>query len=217
LTKLENLSQIIAIQGLSFRSRTKRGTKGREMGSEAEFSMPQFQAHDAVAPQPEPSAVPQPQAAPPPQWASQAQAAASPQVAPPQAAPPQWASQPQAASPPGWAPQPQGAAVQYQGAQAQGAPQYQGPPQAYGPPPVQVIAAKNPGVGVILSIFIPGLGTIVNGDTARGAIILGLYIFGWILTIILIGFPILIGAWVWGLVDGYLSAQRWNTAHGVLA
>ena len=183
------------------------------MGSEAEFSMPQFQAQDAVAPWPEPLAVPQPQTAPPPQWASQApqwappaQATASPQAAPPQAA-----------SPPGWAPQQQGAAVQYQGAQAQGAPQYQGPPQAYGPPPVQVIAAKNPAVGVILSFFIPGLGTIVNGDTARGAIILGLYVFGWILTIILIGFPILIGAWVWGLVDGYLSAQRWNTAHGVLA
>ena len=80
-----------------------------------------------------------------------------------------------------------------------------------------MIAAKNPAVGVILSFFIPGLGTIVNGDTARGAIILGLYVFGWILTIILIGFPILIGAWIWGLVDGYLSAQRWNTAHGVLA
>jgi hypothetical protein len=198
------------------------------MGSEAEFSMPQFQAQDAVAPQPEPFAVPQPQAAPPPQWGSQAQAAASPQAAPSQwasqsqEAPSQWASQsqeapPQAASPPGWAPQPQGAAVQYQGAQAQGAPQYQGPPQAYGPPPVQVIAAKNPAVGVLLSIFIPGLGTIVNGDTARGAIILGLYVFGWILSIILIGFPILIGAWVWGLIDGYLSAQRWNTAHGVLA
>jgi TM2 domain-containing membrane protein YozV len=196
------------------------------MGSEAEFSIPQFQAQDAVAPQPEPLAVPQPQTAPPPPWASQAQAA-SPQAAPSQAGPPPWASQsqaaspqvapPQAASPPGWAPQPHGAAVQYQGAQAQGAPQYQGPPQAYGPPPVQVIAAKNPAVGVILSFFIPGLGTIVNGDTARGAIILGLYVFGWILTIILIGFPILIGAWVWGLVDGYLSAQRWNTAHGVLA
>ena len=199
------------------------------MGSEAEFSMPQFQAQDAVASQPEPLAVPQPQTAPPPQWASQApqwappaQATASPQAVPPQAASaqagaPPWASQPQAASPPGWAPQQQGATVQYQGAQAQGAPQYQGPPPAYGPPPVQVIAAKNPAVGVILSIFIPGLGTIVNGDTARGAIILGLYVFGWILTIILIGFPILIGAWVWGLVDGYLSAQRWNTAHGVLA
>ena len=196
------------------------------MGSEAEFSIPQFQAQDAVAPQPEPLAVPQPQTAPPPPWASQAQAA-SPQAAPSQAGPPPWASQsqaaspqvapPQAASPPGWAPQPHGAAVQYQGAQAQGAPQYQGPPQAYGPPPVQVIAAKNPAVGVILSFFIPGLGTIVNGDTARGAIILGLYVFGWILTIILIGFPILIGAWVWGLVDGYLSAKRWNTAHGVLA
>jgi TM2 domain-containing membrane protein YozV len=187
------------------------------MGSEAEFSMPQFQAQDAVTPQPDPLAVPQPQTAPPPQWASQAQAAASPQWASsPQAVPPQVAP-PQAASPQGWAPQPQGAAVQYQGAQAQGVPQYQGPPQAYGPPPVQLIAAKNPAVGVILSFFIPGLGTIVNGDTARGAIILGLYVLGWILTIILIGFPILIGAWIWGLVDGYLSAQRWNTAHGVLA
>ena len=44
-----------------------------------------------------------------------------------------------------------------------------------------------------------------------------LYVFGWILALFLIGIPILIGAFIWGLVDGYLSAQRWNQAHGIVS
>ncbi|HZR54632.1 MAG TPA: hypothetical protein VFB06_34675 [Streptosporangiaceae bacterium] len=55
------------------------------------------------------------------------------------------------------------------------------------------------------------------GRKRRGAIILGVYVLGWILAIVLIGIPILIGAWIWGLVDGYLSAQRWNLAHGIVS
>ena len=57
----------------------------------------------------------------------------------------------------------------------------------------------------------------VNGEAGKGCIILGLYALGWILSIILIGIPLLIGAWIWGLVDGYQSAQRWNRAHGIIA
>ena len=106
-------------------------------------------------------------------------------------------------------------APQYQGQQYQGAPQYQGQPQYQVGP--QVVMPKNPALGVILSFFIPGLGSIVNGSTGLGVAILGVYILGWILSLILIGIPIVIGAWIWGMVDGYLSAQRWNQEHGIVS
>lgn len=88
-------------------------------------------------------------------------------------------------------------------------------PQAQAAP--QIILPKNPALGVILSFFIPGLGSIVNGSTGRGVTILGLYVLGWILAFFLIGIPILVGAWIWGLADGYLSAQRWNQAHDIVS
>lgn len=97
----------------------------------------------------------------------------------------------------------------------QGAPQGQAAPQSQAAP--QIILPKNPALGVILSFFIPGLGSIVNGSTGRGVAILGLYVFGWLLAFFIIGIPVLIGAWIWGLVDGYLSAQRWNQAHGIVS
>jgi TM2 domain-containing membrane protein YozV len=81
----------------------------------------------------------------------------------------------------------------------------------------QAVLPKNPALGVILSFFIPGLGSMVNGDATRGVIILIVYVVGWFLAFFLIGIPILIGAWIWGLVDGYLSAQRWNLAHGIVS
>lgn len=81
----------------------------------------------------------------------------------------------------------------------------------------QAVLPKNPALGVILSFFIPGLGSMVNGDATRGVIILVTYVVGWFLAFFLIGIPILVGAWIWGLVDGYLSAQRWNLAHGIVS
>jgi TM2 domain-containing membrane protein YozV len=81
----------------------------------------------------------------------------------------------------------------------------------------QVVAPKNPAIGAILSFFIPGLGTMVNGSVGRGVLILALYAIGWVLSLLLIGIPLLIGAWIWGLVDGYTSAQRWNRQHGIIS
>ena len=83
-------------------------------------------------------------------------------------------------------------------------------------PVAQVVVPKNGAIGVILSFFIPGLGSMVNGSVGLGAINLATYAVGWVLTLIFIGIPILFGAWIWGMVDGYLSAQRWNRAHGIL-
>ena len=79
------------------------------------------------------------------------------------------------------------------------------------------VAPKSPAVSVLLSIFIPGLGSMVNGNAGTGVAILVLNIIGWILAIVLIGIPLAIGTWIWGLVDAYKSAQRWNRAHGIIS
>ena len=129
---------------------------------------------------------------------------------------------------PGPGPQPAGPPGQYAPPGQYGPPAQYAQPQQYaqvpnygqqqvGYPVAQVVAPKNPAVGVILSFFIPGLGTIVNGDTGRGVLILALYAVGWVLSFFLIGIPLLIGAWIWGLVDGYTSAQRWNSQHGIIS
>ncbi len=55
---------------------------------------------------------------------------------------------------------------------------------------------------LILNILIPGVGTIIYGETQRGVIQLILYVVGWILTAIYIGRIICLGAWIWSLIDG---------------
>jgi hypothetical protein len=33
----------------------------------------------------------------------------------------------------------------------------------------------------------------------------------------LIGFILVIGAWIWGMIDAYQGAQRWNARHGIIS
>ena len=80
-----------------------------------------------------------------------------------------------------------------------------------------VVAPKNPAVSVLLSVFIPGLGSMVNDNASTGVTILILNVIGWMLAILLIGIPLAIGTWIWGMVDAYQSAQRWNRAHGIVS
>lgn len=80
-------------------------------------------------------------------------------------------------------------------------------------PPQPIIAPKNGAFGLLLSFFIPGLGSMVNGSGARGGVILAVYVVGCLLSFFLIGIPIAIGAWIWGLVDGYLSLARSSDWH----
>ncbi len=80
-----------------------------------------------------------------------------------------------------------------------------------------VVAPRSPALGVLLSFFIPGLGSMVNGRPAKGILILITYVIGWVLTLVLIGVPILFGAWIWGMVDGYKAAQAWNRSHGIIS
>jgi TM2 domain-containing membrane protein YozV len=86
-----------------------------------------------------------------------------------------------------------------------------------GQPGAMIVAPKNPAVSLIVSFFIPGVGSMINGDVGTGIAILLLYIAGWVLAVFLIGIPLAIGAWIWGMVDAYQGAQRWNARHGIIS
>ena len=75
--------------------------------------------------------------------------------------------------------------------QYQGQPQYQGAPQYQGQPQYQAAPQQ----------------VVMPKNPALGVI----------LSFFLIGIPVVIGAWIWGMVDGYLSAQRWNQEHGIVS
>jgi TM2 domain-containing membrane protein YozV len=103
------------------------------------------------------------------------------------------------------------------------------PAQAWPPPPpgspfpavppagVGMVAPKNPAVSLIVSFFIPGVGSMINGDVGTGVAILLLWIAGAILTLFIFGIVIAVGAWIWGMVDAYKGAQRWNARHGIIS
>ena len=84
-------------------------------------------------------------------------------------------------------------------------------------PGAMVVAPKNPAVSLIVSFFLPGVGSMINGDVGTGVAILLLYILGAFLSFVLIGIPLLLGVWIWGLIDAYQGAQRWNRAHGIIS
>jgi TM2 domain-containing membrane protein YozV len=90
-------------------------------------------------------------------------------------------------------------------------------PQAVHPHPAVQVAAKNPGVALLASFFFPGLGSLMNGQPGKGIAIFIGYVISWVLTIILIGFVGVFGFWVWGMVDAYQGAKRWNAAHGIIS
>lgn len=54
----------------------------------------------------------------------------------------------------------------------------------------------------ILLFITPGLGTIVAGKTKTGFLQLTLGLLGAFLSLIIIGIPILLTAWIWGIITG---------------
>ena len=86
-----------------------------------------------------------------------------------------------------------------------------------GQPGAMVVAPKNPAVSLLISFFVPGVGSMVNGDVGIGATILILYLVGIVGSIFLVGIPLIIGVWIWGLIDAYQGAQRWNARHGIIS
>ena len=82
---------------------------------------------------------------------------------------------------------------------------------------VRPVAAKNGGIALLGSFFIPGLGQFINGDTGKGVAFLLSWIVSIVLIWVLVGLLTLPVVWVWSMIDAYTSAQRWNREHGILA
>jgi TM2 domain-containing membrane protein YozV len=83
--------------------------------------------------------------------------------------------------------------------------------------PTMPVARKDPAVMLIASFFVPGLGTILNGEGGKGAAILIGWFFFWLLSWILIGFlfvPVAMVLWIWGMVDAFAGAKNFNIRNG---
>ncbi len=93
------------------------------------------------------------------------------------------------------------------------------PPPTYGQPvqPPYAVAAKSPGLALLVSFFIPGVGSMMNGDVGKGVGILIGYVFSWFMTFLIIGIPGLLAFWIWGMADAYTGAQKWNMRHGIVS
>jgi TM2 domain-containing membrane protein YozV len=85
------------------------------------------------------------------------------------------------------------------------------------PGPAVGVAPKNPGISVLASFFLPGLGSMINGEVGKGVGILIGYFVSWLLVIIIVGIVGVLAFWIWGMVDGYQGAQRWNARYGIIS
>lgn len=84
---------------------------------------------------------------------------------------------------------------------------------------------KEPFFSLIASFFVPGLGTILNGETRKGVTILAVYFLGSLVSLLislfvfsgflLVMFLVAFGAWIWGLIDAYKGAEAHNARHGL--
>jgi TM2 domain-containing membrane protein YozV len=68
-----------------------------------------------------------------------------------------------------------------------------------------------------VSFFLPGVGSMINGDVGKGIGILVGYVISFFLIIVLIGIVGVIGFWIWGMVDAYQGARQWNARHGIIS
>ena len=55
---------------------------------------------------------------------------------------------------------------------------------------------------MVLNVIVPGLGSLISGRTSTGVGQLVLWMVGFLLSFVLVGIPIVIGAWVWSVVTG---------------
>jgi TM2 domain-containing membrane protein YozV len=118
--------------------------------------------------------------------------------------------------PMGYPPQPHQQASGYPGQPYQ-QPMYPAQPGGYMPQPYGAVAPKNPGLALLASFFIPGLGSLINGKVGLGIAIFICYVIALATMLVVIGFVLVPAVWVWGMCDAYTGAKNWNRRHGILS
>ena len=79
------------------------------------------------------------------------------------------------------------------------------------------VAPKSPGLALLGSFFVPGLGQLMNGQVGKGLLLFIAYLVSIVLMFVVIGFFTAFAIWVWAMADAYGGAQRWNARHRVRA
>ena len=79
-------------------------------------------------------------------------------------------------------------------------------PQVYMP-------AKNPGIAVLLSFFLPGGGNLYAGSTAAGVVLLICWFVSWLF--MLAAMPVFLIVWIVGMATAYGAAVKFNQRNGV--
>jgi TM2 domain-containing membrane protein YozV len=75
------------------------------------------------------------------------------------------------------------------------------------------ISSRNPVASLLASLLIPGLGTIINGETGKGAAILAAWITAWVLVLMTVGLILVPAVWIYAMYDAFQGARRYNLAH----
>lgn len=83
--------------------------------------------------------------------------------------------------------------------------------QASPVPAAMYQGVKSPGLAVLLSFLLPGLGQFYNGEVGKGFLFIILAIVNIPLTFIVIGIFSGLALWIYGMVDAHSSAVRINT------
>lgn len=88
-------------------------------------------------------------------------------------------------------------------------------PYQPGPYPVTAVRPRGRALGAIVSVFLPGIGSMINGSVGIGVIIFVSYLISCLLCLVVIGFILVPAVWIWAIIDGVISADRWNRKHGI--
>lgn len=72
------------------------------------------------------------------------------------------------------------------------------------------VTLKSPGIAAVLSFFITGLGQIYNGQILKGLLLMGIQVINFLLMFLIIGFITYPIVWIYGIYDGYKTAERMN-------
>jgi TM2 domain-containing membrane protein YozV len=94
------------------------------------------------------------------------------------------------------------------------------PPPGYAQPMMQAyqqVQGRSAAVGVIASLFIPGLGSMLAGRGGKGAAILVSYFVAILLCFFLIGFILSPAVWIYGMVAANNDTHKWNREHGLIS
>lgn len=76
------------------------------------------------------------------------------------------------------------------------------------------VAPKAPGLVLLASLVIPGLGQFINGNRRIALAFFAAFLIAWQLVPFAIGIPMLLAVVVWSTLDAWADAKSWNLELG---